>query len=184
MKPADADRRITALFDAQYDEVLAYCARRIGRSDAEDAATDVFAVAWRRVDQIDWDTVRPWLYGIARGVLANRSRSWRRQGRLIGRLSGLSATYPETPESYVVRREEDNVVVAAIHKLKPTDQEILMLAAWEELTAPEIATTLDISTSAAEQRLHRAKKRLAKVLRPPATASQFSSRAAQEEGGH
>jgi RNA polymerase sigma-70 factor (ECF subfamily) len=183
MQPADADRRITALFDAHYDEVLAYCARRIGRTDADDAATDVFAVAWRRIDEIEWETVRPWLYGIARGVLANRSRSARRRTRLVGRLAGLSPGSPETPESYVVRRDADNEVVAAIREMKPTDQEVLMLAAWEELTAPEIATALDVSTAAAEQRLHRAKKRLAKALKPATTAHQFSARAAQEEGG-
>ena len=72
------------LFRSHYDEVLAYCARRIGRNEAEDAAADVFAIASRRADEIDWITVRPWLYGIARGVLANQWRSQRRRQRLSG----------------------------------------------------------------------------------------------------
>jgi RNA polymerase sigma-70 factor, ECF subfamily len=60
------------------------------------------------------------------------------------------------------------------------DREVLMLAVWEELTAPEIATVLDISVSAAEQRLHRAKQRFATALeRFPA---QVSPRAAKEGG--
>ncbi len=44
-------QRLGNLFESQYDQVLAYCARRIGRNDAEDAAADVFAIASRRVDE-------------------------------------------------------------------------------------------------------------------------------------
>ena len=36
-----------------------------------------------------------------------------------------------------------------------------MLSAWEELTGPEIAQALGLSVAAAEQRLHRAKRRFA-----------------------
>jgi RNA polymerase sigma-70 factor (ECF subfamily) len=162
--------------------VLAYCTRRIGRSEADDATADVFAVAWRRIDQIEWSTVRPWLYGIARGVLANRWRTGRRQKRLFQRVSGLAPLREELPDLQVVRRAQDDQVAAAIGQLKPADQEILLLAAWEELTAPEIATSLGVSVSAAEQRLHRAKRRLAKVLEPT-TISDMSPRVAEEEGG-
>lgn len=180
MHDPGADRALSRLFDVHYDEILAYCARRIGVDAAEDAATDVFAVAWTKVDNIDWDTVRPWLYGIARGVLANRARSRRRRGRLFGRLAGLGQAQPETPEAYVIRRDQDRRVVAAMGRLKQSDREILMLDAWEELTGPEIASVLDISTSAAGQRLHRAKKRLANVLTPPEGSPEFSPRATQE----
>ena len=83
----------------------------------------------------------------------------------------------------MVRRDQDRMVVAAMAELKPGDQEILMLAAWEELSGPEIAAVLGISTSAAEQRLHRAKKRLANVLTEPEGSTEFSPRAAEEGGG-
>lgn len=48
MEAATADQRLTTLFDQHYDEVLAYCARRIGRNEADEAAAEVFAIAWRR----------------------------------------------------------------------------------------------------------------------------------------
>lgn len=179
--PDSAETRFTMLYESHYDEVLAYCTRRIGRSEADDATADVFAVAWRRIDQIEWSTVRPWLYGIARGVLANRWRTGRRQKRLFGRISGLAPLRAELPDVQVVRRAEDDQVNDAIRQLKPSDQEILLLAAWEELTAPEIATALGISSSAAEQRLHRAKRRLAKVLQP-SRVPDTSPRVAEEGG--
>jgi RNA polymerase sigma-70 factor (ECF subfamily) len=180
--PDGPDAKFTMLYDKQYDEVLAYCTRRIGRSEADDATADVFAVAWRRIDEIEWTTVRPWLYGIARGVLANRWRSGRRQKRLLGRVSGLARAPDELPDVQVVRRAQDDEVVAAVRKLKPADQEVLLLAAWEELTASEIAIAVGISVSAAEQRLHRAKQRLAKALLYTTTAPNLSPRAAKEGG--
>ena len=113
--------------------------------------------------------------------LENRWRTSRRQKRLFGRVSGLAPTPGELPEVQVVRRAQDDEVVAAVRRLKPADQEILLLAAWEELTAPEIATAVGISVSATEQRLHRAKQRLAKALQSTATAPNMSPRAAKEE---
>ena len=71
----------------------------------------------------------------------------------------------------MVRRAEDEAVLVALSQLRGPDREILRLAAWEELTGPEIAIVLGISLSAVQQRLHRAKKRLAARLKPAAVPS-------------
>lgn len=183
MKPESADREFTRLYQAHHDEVLAYCTRRIGSTDADEAAAEVFTVAWRRLDEIDWLTARGWLFGIARGVLANKWRSARRHTRLFGRMSGLAPVEQDNPEEQVVRRVEDGDVLGALRRLKASDQEVLMLAAWEELTAPEIAQASGITVAAAEQRLHRAKKRLAKILPSPVSPTNTSPRVAEEGGG-
>jgi RNA polymerase sigma-70 factor (ECF subfamily) len=184
MNVSESDSQFTGLFERYHDDVLAYCTRRIARSEADDVAAEVFAIAWRRIDEVDWETVKPWLYGIAQGVLANRWRSLRRRSRLTTKLSGLGTGPEDSPELVVVRREQDAEVMAAVNGLKVSDREVLMLSAWEDLTAPEIAITLGISTSAAEQRLHRAKRRFAKVLDRSSPKSHFSPRAAGEGGGH
>lgn len=182
MSTPDSDSRFTALFERHHNEVLAYCTRRIPRVEADDVTAEVFAVAWRRIDEVDWETVRPWLYGIARRVLANRWRSLDRRSRLTKKVFGLAAIASEAPDMVVIRREQDAEVIDALNRLKATDREVLTLAAWEELNAAEIATALGITTSAAEQRLHRAKRRFAKVL-DASSASQVSPRAAGEGGG-
>ena len=53
------------------------------------------------------------------------------------------------------------VLEAATH-LNPGDREILNLAAWEGLAHRQIAEVLGCSIAAVDQRLHRAKQRLAK----------------------
>ena len=174
------DARFSSLFVTYYDDVLGFCVRRTNRAEAEDIASDVFAVAWRRIDDLNWETAKPWLFGIARRILANNRRSAERRGMLKEKVSGMAPETPDTPEVVVIRREQDQEVIAALASLKDSDSTILTLSGWEQLSAPEIAIVLNISTSAAEQRLHRAKQRFTKALkRSPA---QVSPRAAKEGG--
>lgn len=183
MDSATADGRLTQLFESYYDEVLAYCARRIGRSEADEAAAEVFAVAWKRIDEVDPQNIKPWLYGVARRVLSNRWRSLRRWSRLTRRTSSLAAAYAESPEVLIIRREDDQRLIDALDRLSPVDQEVLRLTAWEELTAREVAIAIGISTDAAEKRRQRALKRLARILDSQVDRSEISPRAAEGGGG-
>ena len=161
-----ADVRFTRLYEAYYADVLAYCARRVNRADAEDVANEVFTVLWRRPDGVDEESTIAWLYGVAHRAITNRWRSNSRRNRLRERLDGLGGETSEPIDTVVVRQDEDRIVFVALARLKPADREVLRLSAWEELSAPQIAEVVGCSVSAAEQRLHRAKKRLAKVLSP------------------
>ena len=152
------------LYDEHYDEVHAFCARRVGLDDADDAAAEIFAVAWRRIDEVQTETARGWIFGVARKVVLNQWRSRSRRTRLVERVGGTAVRRTDGPDVVVVRRSQDEAVVAVIEQLRPADKEIIQLAAWEELSGPEIAQVLGISTQAAQQRLHRAKRRLAKRL--------------------
>lgn len=180
MAPA-ADLRFTRMYEAYYDPVFAYCFRRVGRTDAEDIANEVFMVLWRRIDDVDAESELAWLYAVAYRTIGRRLRGTKRRHRLIARLGGIREPSPETPDTIVVRRDQDRLVVEALKELRPGDAEILRLRMWEQLSASEMATVLDCSVPAAEQRLSRAKKRFAAVLssRLPAIAEPLSI----EKGG-
>jgi len=71
--------RFTQVFHACYPDVLAFVRRRIDPGIAEDVTAEVFAVAWRRWNHAPSEA-RPWLFGIARNLLADSRRaSGRRQ---------------------------------------------------------------------------------------------------------
>ena len=127
-------------FDALYREhagrVLAYCMRRTIER-AEDALADTFAVAWRRRDAIPREPL-PWLYGVARRVLANQYRSARRQAAVAHRLA-------REPRADTPDREP---VLAALARLRPADRELLMLIAWEGLTPAQAARALGTTPAA------------------------------------
>ena len=152
-------------YEAHYRDVLAYCRRRVGHVDALDTAADVFMVAWRRIEDLpDVEGQRAWLLGIAYRVVGHKWRSRTRYSRLKQRMAGVAggSPDPDDPATVVVQRAQDRRVREAASRLRPTDQEILRLAGWEELPHAEIAAILGISVAAVDQRFHRAKKRLAR----------------------
>lgn len=159
----DDEKIFGDLYHRHYHAVLAYCRRRTNASDAQDATSEVFLVAWRRFgDRPSDDRVLPWLYGIAYRVVGHQWRSRSRRRRLRERIVSIVEPPHPAPETVVVRRSEDRRVIEAAARLRPADQEILRLAGWEQLPHADIATILGISPAAVDQRFHRAKKRLAR----------------------
>jgi len=155
------DARFDSMFRAAFQPVLAYCLRRASDAVARDATAEVFAVAWRRRDDLPDDPV-PWLLGVARRVLANHHRAERRRVRLLGRASrspGLAA-------AVVVDIAEASPMDEALAQLDPTALEIVRLAYWEGLSHHEIAAVLGITTNAVAVRLHRARAELRARLTP------------------
>lgn len=145
--------RFEALFEAHYGAVLAY-ARRRGSSDVgADVAAATFEVAWRRLDEVPHEAL-PWLYGVARRLLANTRRADVRRERLWSRLRALGPAQPAD-----VAAEEPGAR-EALARLRPQDREVLMLVAWEGLNPEAAASSLGISAGAFAVRLHRARQRL------------------------
>jgi RNA polymerase sigma factor (sigma-70 family) len=158
----DVEARFEACFRAHYADVLAYALRRLGeRGAAEDVAAQTFAVAWRRRNVLPADPL-PWLFGVARHVVQNETRSARRRSRLLARITRqhLPGTAPDPAASV----PERSAIVAALDRLAEGQREVLRLAAWEGMDARRAAAVLGCSRSAYTLRLHRARRRLAKEL--------------------
>jgi RNA polymerase sigma-70 factor (ECF subfamily) len=155
----DAEQTLRRLFTNHQQRVLAYAIRRgASFSDAQDVVGETFAVAWRRVGSLpSGDLELAWLYGVAARVLANQRRSQLRSASLWSRLRLAAASAPPTDEAGVVEVRE---VLSAMKQLRPRDQEVLRLAAWEGLSLKELAVTLRCTENAAALRLHRARRRL------------------------
>ena len=145
--------------------VLAYCLRRSSRADAHEAAAEVFAVAWRRFEDVpDGDAARFWLFGVARRVLANQRRAQQRRSRLTRRIASFAAAPVPGPETIVVRNAEDQQVVEALQTLHVHDQEVLALIVWDEVPRARVAALLGVSEQAVHKRYQRALGRLEAVL--------------------
>jgi len=82
------ETRFQTIFEANFHSVLGYALRRTATSaDAADVVSETMLIAWRRLDQVpSGDSARPWLFGVARRVLANQRRGIGRQERLGDRL--------------------------------------------------------------------------------------------------
>ena len=162
---ADDIGRLQAVYDAHYGAVTAYVRRRTtDHVDAQDAVADTFTIAWRRLDEVpEVEAARPWLYGVARRVLANQRRGNQRRADLSDRVRSHRPASADV-EGDVVAADERRTVLAALSRLRPVDQEILRLAVWEELAHRQIAGVVGCSEASVAVRLHRARLRLAQEI--------------------
>ena len=160
-----------ALYGSHRDDVWRYLRRRTDCDVADDLTTEVFVVAWRRRPDLAADPL-PWLYGVARHVLANHRRGDGRAAALADK-AGRNALGAEADHADAVGVRTD--VAAALEQLPTADREVLLLVAWEGLTSAEVAAVLGCRASAARVRLHRARKRLRVVLEPPDPAENVTA---------
>lgn len=171
----------TKVYVGHYADVLGYLLRRLPADDARDAAAEVFAVVWRRLDELPaGDATLPWLYRTAAYVVANQRRTQRRRHNLrvkvvATRAVSLVAADGDPPSGLIdptggnggrslVVDSLGEPLASALDELSDNDREILLLNAWEGLPASQLALHFDISLKAAERRLSRAKVRLARAL--------------------
>jgi RNA polymerase sigma-70 factor, ECF subfamily len=141
--PTDHDlrergERFTGIFETYHSQLTAYVSRRVPSSAVDDVVADVFAAAWRDLDQIDGDPLI-WLYRIGRHTVSNQWRAAQRRARLTDRLRqndrGVGGDYSE----HVGWKEPFEAAFAA---LSEADREVLRLVAWEDLTRAEAAAVL------------------------------------------
>jgi RNA polymerase sigma-70 factor (ECF subfamily) len=158
------EARLEALFCDHFSAVRSYARRRVPESMVDDVVAETFFVAWRRIDYLP-DDVRPWLLGVARKTLSTQLRSARRRTSLVEKLNGAE---PRAAFSQV--DGPDSVLISALQRLSAMDQEVLALAAWEELRPREAAVVLGVSPAWYRVRLHRAKRRLLRELESVSSA--------------
>ena len=156
--------RFEAVYRELYAPICGYTLRRVrDPEDAAEAIAETFATLWRRFDRCPHgQELRPWLFGVARRVIANQRRGERRRSALGERMAAnvepaALEALPEEPTSELAR---------AFATLSEPDRELLSLVAWEGLTREELAVALGTSRAAVRLRLHRARKRLRDALPP------------------
>lgn len=161
----DAVTRFRALFEAHHAAVRRFAFHRtIQGADADDLVAEVFAIAWRRRDDVPDDAL-PWLLAVAGNVRRNQVRSARRYAHALGTLPPPeSAPPPAEPDDRGARLRR------ALGGLSDDDQEVLRLVAWDGLTPKQVAAVLGCPGGTVRARLHRARKRLADRLAEPDAA--------------
>jgi RNA polymerase sigma-70 factor, ECF subfamily len=151
--------------------VLAYARRRTTQEAANDVVAEVFLVAWRRADEVPAQPL-PWLLGVARRVLANQRRGEHRGVALRERIRSEQLAGVRSP----LGDDVPSPAVCALWSLGASDQELLMLVAWDGLSRAEAAEALGISVGTLAVRLHRARRRLAKTRAVTSGADPASDR--------
>jgi len=167
--------RFRVLYNDLYDDLWRYVQRRsISTEEARDTLSEVFLVAWRRLEDIPaGKEARLWLFGVARNLVKTSWRKRKRSGDLVVRIGSEMSTRGTTDEEL----DSSGVlkIVKALQFLSENDQEILRLLAWENLSHKEISVVLGCSENAVAIRIRRARVRLMKVLQSEKSFSEINN---------
>jgi RNA polymerase sigma-70 factor, ECF subfamily len=148
-------------FDAEFEPVHGYIARRLGVSAADDLTAETFAVAFRRWQDFDSSRpLRPWLFGIASNLIRHR---WREERRML-QAYARTGTDPALAEGdplleRISAQAERATLAAALADLRREEREVLLLHAWADLSDTEIAESLSLPLGTVKSRLSRARER-------------------------
>jgi RNA polymerase sigma factor (sigma-70 family) len=154
--------RFRTLYRSTFSDIYAYTTRALAsdQSEIDDVVAEVYLVAWRRIDELPQSPQdRLWLFGVARNVLRNTKRNTNRRLLLVDRMR----RQPQLPVGSSDPSDVD--VTDALRRLSPNEREVMQLVVWDGLSAEETAAVLECSVNVVQVRLHRGRKRLARMLR-------------------
>lgn len=164
----DDPERFTGVYDLHFAAIRRYVAARLGPEPADDVAAETFLAAFRRRDEYDpaRGVVRAWLFGIATRLVGEHRRVEERRYRALARLG------PGRPEDGPEERVADAVdarlaqprLAAALRTLSRKERDVLLLAAFTDLTRDDIADALGVPVGTVGSRLNRARGKLRAVI--------------------
>lgn len=157
------------LYGRYYNRIFAFAYRRLRtRELAEDVTADVFMKALDALPRFTWQgvSVSAWLYRIANNRITDHFRRKGLSGKGVLAIDEVKTLVDERPlpEDRILASLRRAEVEEAIGKLSDQDQLVITLIFYEELTSSEVAEVMRISTNLVYVRLHRALKRMRRVL--------------------
>jgi RNA polymerase sigma-70 factor (ECF subfamily) len=147
----DLRDRITALAEANIDDLFSYFARRvIPRDEAADLVGEAMLVVWRRASDAPADDLkaRMWMFGIARRVLMNHERGRRRRMALTSRIRDEILDGMTVPDA----DDGSGDLRTAIHSLPPKQREVILLVYGEGFSLIEAGKIMNTSASTTRSR--------------------------------
>jgi RNA polymerase sigma factor (sigma-70 family) len=162
------DEALAVLLRRYMDDLYRFCCHLVSnRQDAEDICQESLTRAIDRVDTLERGSAfRSWLFRIARNLSVD---VFRRRRRTCTLLEEEEATPPplrvEGPQESVEAGEEHQTVAQALSRLVQRHKEVLLLREVEGLSYGAIGQRLNVSHSAVETLLFRARRRLREEYR-------------------
>lgn len=153
-------------FEANRDRMASLAYRLLGSAtDAEDTVQDAF-LRWQAADRALIEVPEAWLTKVVTNLALDRLKSARAQ-----RERAVGDWLPEPllegdpmlgPADTVEQRESVTLAVLLLmERLSPVERAVYVLREAFSYTHGEVAEILDISESASQQHLHRARRRVA-----------------------
>jgi RNA polymerase sigma-70 factor (ECF subfamily) len=152
----------TSLYEGFAPDVFRFALYLCGnRHDAEDITSETFVRAWTSHESIRTETVKGYLFTIARNLFLKQLRAASRHAPLDENVRD------SRPSAFdlVQQRTEAAAVLEAMQRLPDPDRAALVMRTFDELPYREIARVLEISETSAKVKVHRARASLMNLRR-------------------
>ena len=125
--------------------------------DADDITSETMARAWASKDAIRTETVKAYLFAIARNLYLQDYRKRKRRTELSDSLADPTPA----PDQLAQSRLELDHAIQAIQTLSEADRTVLLLRVQHELSYEEIARVMQLPLATVKVKIHRARLKLA-----------------------
>jgi RNA polymerase sigma-70 factor (ECF subfamily) len=164
-----------SLVESHQEKVRNTCFRFVKNSeDADDVAQDVFIQVYESLNRFREESeLSTWIYRIAVNKSLDFIRKKKRKKRLaqLTSLFGFNEEKEEivlpangNPQQDLENKERKEILDRAIDELPESQKTAITLSKYEGFSNKEIAQIMDMSLSAVEALMHRAKKNLHRLL--------------------
>lgn len=159
----------TRIFDKHYDPLRNYLYYLSGDiSWTDDTVQDVFMLLWEKRNEIQEDTLQPFLFKIGQNLFLKSKR--REMVHLKFEKSAAESTLALSPEEEMVAQEFDRQLQQAISELPEKCRVVFLMSRLDEMNQKQIADSLDVSLKAVEKQITKALKyirgKLGKINNP------------------
>ena len=144
-------------------QVFGLALRRLGdRGRAEDAVQETFISIWRsaRTYKPERGPGAPWVYGVARNAIVDRSRARQEPPAETPDEASLEIGPDERAEQAWTQWQ----VHSALERLPENERNVIALAYWSELSQSEVAAQLGIPLGTVKTRTRSALMHLSEIL--------------------
>ena len=158
------------LFDVYHDRIYRYVLRMVKNpAEAEDLTQDTFLRAYRGHESLrDPQAVRGWLYRIATHACLDRLRQRKPQVSIDSEEGAdrVNAVVTKSPSGLEIteRKETSACVQRCLDFLPDSYRAVIVLQEAHSLTAAEIAELLGVTVTTVKIRLHRARRKLQRIM--------------------
>lgn len=152
---------LVLLFQRHHGPLYGFLYRLTGQpATSEDLTQEVFLRVWRYASTFKPGApFRPWLYRIARNVLADHWAKTRPEVSLEACSAPLEAEVA-CPHEMLAAEQDQRRLELALRRLTPEKRELLLLSRNPELSYAELADSYGCTLGALKVRVHRALQEL------------------------
>jgi len=147
------------LFGRYYAPVLRFYRNKVGPQAADLVQRCFLRCLEVRGKLREGGSFRCFVFGVARNVLLEHYRRMRSDGRIDFSLQTVEDLSP-TPTSELAKNDDSRRLLEALRRLPLSDQVVLELFYWEQLSSADIGDALGIPRSTVRSRLRLARERL------------------------